>query len=279
MLDEDGNDMETSLYAAFDHYVHDRFPKLDESMRRRLADAMILQRKRVLYRRSRYGTKSIEVPTVPSQPTSRGLELEMAASAITPEQPSPQPIPDTAPMPLSRSAVVSMAQTATTLVMDAYRKVSTPSTVSASRTVATDKHEKLIYPPAPRGILRVKYDQIRKQRQERDTRDFQGLVIRGISDYADSNKNKTWQNYAAAAAATAAPLAKEVLSVMPPDRVLQEKPVPQPTADLCESQTPDTAARRAQDWAAAAAAVGEITCPFCFHALPVEDVTDQKRWE
>ncbi|CAI6101215.1 unnamed protein product [Clonostachys chloroleuca] len=38
------------------------------------------------------------------------------------------------------------------------------------------------------------------------------LVIRGISDYADSHKNKDWQGYAAAAAAA---YAKELLSVIP----------------------------------------------------------------
>jgi len=41
---------------------------------------------------------------------------------------------------------------------------------------------------------------------------FPCLVIRGICDYADSHKNKSWQGYAAA---TAAACAKEVLSVIP----------------------------------------------------------------
>ena len=41
---------------------------------------------------------------------------------------------------------------------------------------------------------------------------FPCLVIRGISDYADSHKNKQWQEYAAA---TAAAYAKELLSVIP----------------------------------------------------------------
>ncbi|KAK2025454.1 purine and uridine phosphorylase, partial [Colletotrichum zoysiae] len=53
--------------------------------------------------------------------------------------------------------------------------------------------------------------------------DFPCLVIRGICDYADSHKNKSWQEYAAA---TAAAFAKELLSVIPPTRVLQEKPIP-----------------------------------------------------
>ena len=43
--------------------------------------------------------------------------------------------------------------------------------------------------------------------------DFPCLVIRGISDYADSHKNKIWQPYAAAAAAA---YAKELLRKIPP---------------------------------------------------------------
>ncbi|KAK1656927.1 hypothetical protein BDP55DRAFT_54343 [Colletotrichum godetiae] len=58
--------------------------------------------------------------------------------------------------------------------------------------------------------------------------DFPCLVIRGICDYADSHKNKRWQEYAAT---TAAAFAKELLSVIPPDRVLQEKPIPQLVSD------------------------------------------------
>ncbi|USP73610.1 purine and uridine phosphorylase [Curvularia clavata] len=45
---------------------------------------------------------------------------------------------------------------------------------------------------------------------------FPCLVIRGISDYADSHKNNQWQAYAAA---TAAAYGKEVLSVIPPANV------------------------------------------------------------
>ncbi|EXV03146.1 ankyrin repeat protein [Metarhizium robertsii] len=41
---------------------------------------------------------------------------------------------------------------------------------------------------------------------------FPGLVIRGICDYADSHKSKKWQAYAAA---TAAIIAKEILSILP----------------------------------------------------------------
>ncbi|KAH8756780.1 hypothetical protein F5883DRAFT_164287 [Diaporthe sp. PMI_573] len=52
--------------------------------------------------------------------------------------------------------------------------------------------------------------------------DFPSLAIRGICDYADSHKNKIWQEYAAAAAAA---FAKELLSAIPPGRVAQERPI------------------------------------------------------
>lgn len=46
---------------------------------------------------------------------------------------------------------------------------------------------------------------------------FPCLVIRGVCDYADSHKNKQWQEYAAA---TAAAYSKELLSIIPTDRVM-----------------------------------------------------------
>ncbi|KAL4931264.1 5'-methylthioadenosine/S-adenosylhomocysteine nucleosidase family protein [Aspergillus undulatus] len=50
--------------------------------------------------------------------------------------------------------------------------------------------------------------------------DFPCLAIRGVSDYADSHKNKQWQPYAAT---TAAAYAKELLSVIPTDELPSER--------------------------------------------------------
>ncbi|KAK3179999.1 hypothetical protein K4F52_008577, partial [Lecanicillium sp. MT-2017a] len=51
---------------------------------------------------------------------------------------------------------------------------------------------------------------------------FPCLVIRGICDYADSHKNKTWQAYAAGAAAA---VAKEILSLIPAPEVSRARTV------------------------------------------------------
>ncbi|KAK6500102.1 hypothetical protein TWF481_010459 [Arthrobotrys musiformis] len=50
--------------------------------------------------------------------------------------------------------------------------------------------------------------------------DFPCAVIRGISDYADSHKNKDWQPYAAL---TAAAYAKELLAQIPPGMTLHKE--------------------------------------------------------
>ncbi|KAJ0420674.1 hypothetical protein BJY00DRAFT_132266 [Aspergillus carlsbadensis] len=51
--------------------------------------------------------------------------------------------------------------------------------------------------------------------------DFPCLIIRGICDYADSHKNKKWQDYAALAAAS---YAKELLRYLPVGEVSHERP-------------------------------------------------------
>ena len=51
---------------------------------------------------------------------------------------------------------------------------------------------------------------------------FPCVVIRGISDYADSHKNKAWQGYAAAVAAA---YAKDLLGYVLPVEVKHEQSV------------------------------------------------------
>ncbi|KAL6693319.1 ankyrin repeat-containing domain protein [Trichoderma pleuroticola] len=59
--------------------------------------------------------------------------------------------------------------------------------------------------------------------------DFPCLVIRGICDYADSHKNKAWQEYAAAVAAA---FAKELLLVIPAQAVEQMDPITSILSDI-----------------------------------------------
>lgn len=56
--------------------------------------------------------------------------------------------------------------------------------------------------------------------------DFPCLVIRGVSDYADSHKNKVWYRYAAL---TAAALAKELLHIIPKEEIPPLLPIAAPS--------------------------------------------------
>lgn len=61
--------------------------------------------------------------------------------------------------------------------------------------------------------------------------DFPCLVVRGICDYADSHKNKRWQEYAAA---TAAAYGKTILQTVPGHRVIETATVLEKTAPIGE---------------------------------------------
>ncbi|KAK2593037.1 hypothetical protein QQS21_009245 [Conoideocrella luteorostrata] len=67
------------------------------------------------------------------------------------------------------------------------------------------------------------------------------LVIRGICDYSDSHKNKQWQGYAAA---TAAAYAKELLSIVPKHRVINEDAIIERNWAPSESRTSNMALRQ-----------------------------------
>ncbi len=68
ICDEDGNNVEDFLRDHFTGYIRVRFPTVSRELEQRLAGAMVLRRKLILYRRSRYGTCPVEVQDVPSQP-------------------------------------------------------------------------------------------------------------------------------------------------------------------------------------------------------------------
>jgi hypothetical protein len=59
--------------------------------------------------------------------------------------------------------------------------------------------------------------------------EFPCIVIRGICDYADSHKNKQWQEYAAA---TAAAFAKELLNIIPANQVANTRTVDEAIKEL-----------------------------------------------
>ncbi|KAM0259352.1 hypothetical protein ACHAQJ_003384 [Trichoderma viride] len=58
--DEEGNDVESLLLDHYKHYISNRFPTASVTIQKRLASAMILRRKRILYKRFRHGNMAIQ---------------------------------------------------------------------------------------------------------------------------------------------------------------------------------------------------------------------------
>ncbi|KND87725.1 hypothetical protein TOPH_07645, partial [Tolypocladium ophioglossoides CBS 100239] len=215
--DDDGNDAEDFLRLLFAYYVRDRFPTTSEAIQQRLAGTMVLRRKRILYRRQRYGSMPIRVLDVPSQPD---VKMPLARRTAQPQKAGAQP--DTGDLrSRTRRTVKSLAQSATTLAADKFYKASAPSAVSVSRTIAFGSHEELVFPPAPTGAIMSKQRQLVQQREDTLRQRF------GAQDLAANPKDRT----------------------------------------------------PAQDWEEAVEAVGEVTCPFCFYALPASAIVDGEKWK
>ncbi|KAK4246938.1 hypothetical protein C7999DRAFT_14968, partial [Corynascus novoguineensis] len=166
--DDDGNDAEPLLRELYEHYIRGKFPEITDGLRERLASSMVLRRKRILYKRSRYMKSAIRItntapqPTIEPAPTTsqqQDLTVHQLPKKGLKEGPSAQNRvpPSLQEQEPAHSIVQSAAPSATTLAADSYKKVTTPSVVSATKTIALDNHEELDFPPAPLGRVRQRY--------------------------------------------------------------------------------------------------------------------------
>lgn len=244
--DDQGNDAEQLLHELFAHHIHDRFPGISDVIRRRLASTMLLRRKRILYRRSRYGEDPIRPKTTFSQPIIT-LPPAQQQTAVAPEQPLVPNGPDVVTTP-AQSIVQSQAVGATTLDADNFQKASAQSVVSATKTVALGHHEDLIFPPAPNGRVKQKYKQLEKQHLKEHK-----AYLNLLPDYSVYVEHRGQP-----------PLNLDTLS-----QLLQK-------ISDAEAKLKMTLGN---DWNDCNRAIAEVTCPFCFYALPSLDVIDEKKWQ
>jgi len=253
LRDEEGNDTEPFLRQLFIRYITDRFPGVSDTIRDRLVDTMILRRKRILYRRARYGKTSIRTQKtpIPPEPEPEPVPVQLQAApplninnAVqhenTPTQ-SRVPLVDTKD---NQSAVLSTAQTATTLSPENFKRAAAQSVISVSKTVALGGHEELRFPQAPSGNLMRRFNKLEAQE----------------TDWFISERDK---------------LLEEHGGIMEVEFT---------TVNILDFQDDLRVFSREYDrrvethWRECVEAVGEITCPFCFYALPAQDVADEKKW-
>ncbi|KAL4737151.1 hypothetical protein BDV11DRAFT_172208 [Aspergillus similis] len=160
ILDEDGNDMGQWFLDFFAlGIIQRRFPGCNEALQKRLAVGMLIRRKRILYRRSRYWKSSSKIPSAPVKAISRPSKEDVTNQEQTPVPPRPEP----ALTQRERSVACSQAVTATTLNLEHWKKASTPSVVSRAKTIHWSSHEQLDFPPPPLGPIRRRLKALRER--------------------------------------------------------------------------------------------------------------------
>lgn len=243
--DDEGNDLTATLLGHFKHHVRDRFPGLSDGILERLANSMLLRRKRILYRKSRQPKRTYKSETLVS---GEAVMLPKAPSGVNtlPVKESSASIPDLPGMRMIGPSVVnSQTKTATTLAPDTFQKVSsTPSFISHTKTVAFGNHEALIFPPAPGNRVRRNYERLKAERHT--TRQAALESLPGYQLYQEHDG---------------------------------EPPMDPHAVSLLEEQISTAQASMESTLKTDLQAIGEITCPYCFHAFPAQDIFDDRKWQ
>ena len=190
--DEEGNDLEPLLRQYFSANIRDRFPGCSDILLERLASTMVLRRKRILYRRHRYG----KTPVRPTEPAPApkikdyGLQIIPVEGSNEAFQGLHQEGSQTAAETI-RTAVETIPKSATTLLAAQYQQASTPSVVSGAETVALGAHEGLVFPRAPRGHIRERFVRLRKALLDQLGRDASATYLRFAPEQAEGKPSSS----------------------------------------------------------------------------------------
>ncbi|KAL4993932.1 hypothetical protein BDV10DRAFT_189510 [Aspergillus recurvatus] len=160
IMDEDGNDIGQSFLELFAlGLIQRRFPGCNEALQKRLSAAMLIRRKRILYRRSRYWTSPSKIPFAPEKVIPRPSKEDILNKEQAPVPQKPEP----APTQRELSVASSHAVTATTLNLEHWKKASAPSAISRAKTIHWSSHEQLDFPPPPLGPIRRRLKALRER--------------------------------------------------------------------------------------------------------------------
>lgn len=189
ITDEDGNNVESFLFTIFEHHINDRFPNINEGIRQRLVHAMLVRRKRILYRRHRQGIVAIQPQKIASK-----IAITLPPTTRTATSANGKVIQDNGKdLVISTfKALSSVVQSATTLDPDKFKKASSStSIVSSSKSVALDDHECVVFPPNPGIAIKRKYEQLRRQREDEYKKEVQenGMSVDAKSRFESLKKS------------------------------------------------------------------------------------------
>lgn len=258
MKDDEGHDVEQLLHQIFSSYLVGRFPSIKGNLCDRLASSMLLRRRRILYRRSRYGNSPIKPTGTISQPQVELPQIQNPNAIVREGLHKPAETIQSTNTTRTGSIVQSVAVTATTLFAESYKKASTPSVISATKTIALDNHEQLVFPPPPDGLVWQRYKPLRRQR-EKEYRDCLKSILTP-SQYEEYLS----QNLSGLMLITADHEASNITTTQHSQTLLETEKRFKDSLEL--------------DWNDCIKSVAEVMCPFCFYALPSWFASDKKKW-
>lgn len=162
ITDDDGNSVEPLLLCHFENHIGSRFPNVSKIIQQRLARAMLLRQKRILYRRHQKANTAI-------QPQKAIPKASITLSAARPSVPSAHRDPkwNNRSITVGEATTVTSPhiQSATATPSDNFKIASSnPSIISARKTITLSSHEALIFPPAPGLATKQKYEQLKSKR-------------------------------------------------------------------------------------------------------------------
>ncbi|KAL8310441.1 hypothetical protein RB597_010327 [Gaeumannomyces tritici] len=240
-----------SIHADLLHSTH---------LAERLASAMLLRWRRILYMRSRYKRiqpTSSAVTTQEPQAQNISQRTVMSASASAGKQPEAVPSVMATQAPGPSSIIKSSASserttthsTATTLRPEAFKKASTPSIVSNTRTVPLNSHQALDLLPPPRGRFGAEYQKRKHLRREAFMESFEAVLASvGNPEGAGKTDPRTASNYQKATEAVIA------------------------EAELLERRLKADRMGCIQD-------IPEFICPYCFFSISTDHMLAPKKWQ
>ncbi|KAG5925767.1 hypothetical protein E4U42_003955 [Claviceps africana] len=243
--DEAGENLDPYLQILFLGYIQDRFPQASEAIQNRLASSVLLRRKRILYGRSKYGKDTTKPPQV--VPETRSLlpgDRSKIEQQVPLREPSQAPSQNAVPL----SAVSTRTRTVTTLASQMYPKADDElSIMSRTHSIAmSDQGADLAFPPPPCTTLHRSYAKLRAEREQHHE-----LHVQSLLDQTSSTS-----------AANGQVLVSDTLDKLRAEATIKLKKALE------------------KDWKDCLAAVEEeITCPYCFHALPVRDGFNERKWK
>jgi len=162
--DDEGTNVEPFILTIFDNYILDHFPALreHEEIRQRLSTTMLLRRKRILYRRKRYGGAPIATKQISAEPVVVRSPVMHTIPQPGQTEMEPEPVETKPSRAISHSGV---AHTATTLYPENFQKASAPTVISTSKTMPLNAHEEFRFPPSPCDAIRRKFECVRKEKE------------------------------------------------------------------------------------------------------------------